>query len=496
VTASYSLAELLPRRRTGPGYKVPGEMGESLAKAFELSFSLLERSYGRLSVRPPSKVLTPRWLRVCNQLVRRGLARKVTLSLPLERGVPIYYFDIAAAFLGHETDGGRPQLSRYSRGFSADYDHALSKVVGECLERGPLLYFRMADMVRGSARALRASGQRIVEPSSLGVFAPWQVERRPDLAWDEDTVFRWTPCRSLLTSEEALVPSQLVFWNYARAFGDEPEPLLREQNTHGAGGWFSLEGAILSGLLECVQRDGFFRHWLRRIAPPRIDPAGVTRPETVRLVALARDVGLETLFFDITSELGVPTCLCALVRRDEEIPHLSMGASCRLDGETAIHDALLEAASVHHILGQTTERHRLPEGYEPYTDPAYDTPGRLEFWANPEHARHVEAFLSGPTVTVDRFCRGSVPGKDARSSLEHVVGLLRRAGVDAWYFEAQHPALDDLGYASVRVVVPGFVPMYCEDRNAPLGLARLRRPEDPASAPSRESWPPWPHPFP
>jgi hypothetical protein len=70
--------------------------------------------------------------------------------------------------------------------------------------------------------------------------------------------------------------------------------------------------------------------------------------------------------------------------------------------------------------------------------------------------------------------------------------------MDAYYFQARHQALDEVGYASVRVVVPGLVPMYCEDRNAPLGLARLRVEGPPRAEATRgpEAWPPWPHPFP
>jgi ribosomal protein S12 methylthiotransferase accessory factor len=487
VKATYSLSELLPRRPDAPGYRLPGEVGAPLSMAFERTLALLLGGHGPLAVQAPSKILTPRWHRLVNRLVQHGLARTVNLSLPLERGLPLYYFDIGSPFLGHRTDGGRPQVTRYSRGFSDDYDHALSKVAGECLERGPLLYFKMADFVRGSARSLRSHGMRILEPKTLSVFSPSQIERRPELRFDDDSVFHWTRCTSLLTSEEAFVPAQLVYWNYPVGWGDVPEPVLREQNTHGAGGFYSLEGAILSGLLECLQRDGFFWHWLRRVAPARIATEGVSRPSTVRLLGLARDVGLEPLLFDITSELGIPTCLCALVRSDDEIPHVTMGASCRLDGETAIHDALLEAASVHHLIAQETERLRLPTGFVPFADPTFDTRRRLAFWANPEHAHHLAFFLGGPRATVRAFCRGLQPAADARASLALVLDVLRQRGIGAWYVEARHEALDELGYASARVIVPDLLPMYCEDRNAPLGHVRLQAGPEP---------PPWPHPFP
>ena len=490
VQPFYALAELLPRRASGLSYRIPGEMGRELAAAFERTFSLLTRAHGALEVKAPSTILTPRWHGVVHHLARRGLARRLVLSLPLERGLPLYYFDFSSPFLAHQTDAGQPAAPRFSRGFSDDYDHALAKVVGECLERTTLLYFRMADLVRGSSRALRRAGMRFLPPEQLSVFAPWQLERRPELRFDDDSIFGWVPCTSLLSSETMLVPAQLIYWTYPVSFGDAPEPLLRELNTNGAGGFYSIEGAILSGLLECIQRDGFFRHWLRRLPPSRIDPAGIGQERTKRLIAQGREAGLETLFFDITSELGVPTCLCVLVRRDGGPPHVSMGASCRIDGETALHDALLEAASVHHVMAQVPGSFRLPDDYEPFSDPTLSTMQRLAFWANPEHGKHLDAFLGGPVESVRAFCRGFSPPEDARSSLRLAVELLRRRGLDAYYFQVQHPVLDELGYATARVVVPGLAPMYCEERNAPLGLLSL------GSSAGPGDWPPWPHPFP
>jgi ribosomal protein S12 methylthiotransferase accessory factor YcaO len=211
-------------------------------------------------------------------------------------------------------------------------------------------------------------------------------------------------------------------------------------------------------------------------------------------------VGLETIFLDITSELGVPTCLCVLVRRDGELPHITMGASCRIDGETALRDALLEAAGVHHVIAKMPERFRLPDDYRPFTDPSISTVQRLAFWANPEHGKHLDSFLSGGLESVSDFCRGlsaPSPPQHERASLRLVIDILRRHGMDGYYFQARHPALDELGYATARVIVPGLVPIYCEERNAPLGLPRLRKDGSVGEPqPAEADWPPWPHPFP
>jgi hypothetical protein len=76
-----------------------------------------------------------------------------------------------------------------------------------------------------------------------------------------------------------------------------------------------------------------------------------------------------------------------------------------------------------------------------------------------------------------------------------VTDVLRRLGFDAWYFQATHAALTELGYASVRVIIPGLVPLYYDERNAPLGVQRLRHAPIVANAVDGP-FTPWPHPFP
>ena len=325
VQETYALRELLPRRPDATGtvaYTLPGKWARTRPR-LRAGLRHGRPRIRRPPVRPPAVEIPHAALASRRAPTPSPRPRPDDPALPAaRRGDPRPHSDIGSPFLAHQTDGACPDLARFSRGFSEDYDQAVSKVIGECLERAPLLYFRMADFVRGSARSLRASGRRILEPSEIRVFSGEQREARPELRFDDDSVFHWTRLTSLLTSEVALMPAQLVYWNYPTAWGDVPEPMLREGSTHGAGGFFSVEGAILSGALECIQRDGFFLHWLRGVAPPRIDVATLRRPATLKLIEHARSVGLEPLFFDITTELGVPVCLCILLPPEL---HITMG---------------------------------------------------------------------------------------------------------------------------------------------------------------------------
>jgi thiazole/oxazole-forming peptide maturase SagD family component len=454
---------------------------------------MLESVHGGVRVKPPSAILTPPWNALLQVLRRKHVASSVRLSYPWNHGVPLYYFDLGSPFIGHLTDGNRPSTLRYSRGFAESYDLALSKLFGECLERTPPLYHRWDDMVRASPRSLRDRGLRHLDPRRLSVFSAWQKDRRTQLGFDDDTLFHWDWCHPLHGGAKVLVPSQVVYWNYSKAAGDELEPTLRECSTHGGGGHFTVQGALVSALLEWIQRDAFFLFWLRGETPPRIDHDMLRSPATRTLIERTRDAGLDPTFLDLTTEFGIPVCACVLVGRDRTWPHLAVGASCRLDPEAAVHDALLEAGSVHHLLVASQEPTRLPNDYVPFTDPSMNTERRLAFWADPDNADKIAFLLAGrprPLRPPDPARRAIAP----EECLRLIKTRFRRLGLDAYYKVFDHEALRTVGYASVKVIAPDLAPLYYDDVNAPLGLERIRSWRGAVVEP--RDFTPWPHPFP
>ena len=99
--------------------------------------------------------------------------------------------------------------------------------------------------------------------------------------------------------------------------------------------------------------------------------------------------------------------------------------------------------------------------------------------------------------------------RSAASLVEGKVGVLGKLGDHLWVsaarfgagyepfaYEAKHPLLDELGYASAKVVVPKLLPLYLNEHLATAGAPRLREAMDNLGLPPAAELNPWPHPFP
>ena len=115
-----------------------------------------------------------------------------------------------------------------------------------------------------------------------------------------------------------------------------------------------------------VERDAFVITWLNRLPAPRIDfpEAPGIASETRRHY---RGLGIDTLAFDLTTDLGIPVVMAAAIDRSGEIPAVTVGLGCNLQPATALDRAVMEVAQVR--VGsvpryRSTQAPPLPRRYE------------------------------------------------------------------------------------------------------------------------------------
>ena len=110
--------------------------------------------------------------------------------------------------------------------------------------------------------------------------------------------FLWVRGHRIDRTGSVLLPAQLVYWNYDNRHADWREPVISESNTNGAGAGPSLEAAILAGVYELIERDGFLIYWLNSISPSVIEPDAISMPELGGLIDDCQRYGLKIYFFN------------------------------------------------------------------------------------------------------------------------------------------------------------------------------------------------------
>jgi len=391
-----------------------------------------------------------------------------------------------------KTDGRILGDSGFGAAFSAE--EALSKTVGETLERFFLSTYKREHLRRASWNDIRNSRTNALDIRSLNTFLTWQKSSRPEFDVKDDSPLYWTAGEDLATGKEAWLPAQLVFWNYKHS----DERMLARTTTSGCAGHFSKKEAVLSSLLENIQRDGFFMYWLNSLPPRIIDTSGVRGEEFHRLLETLARYRLEPIFVNTTSDVGVPSVTCVLIDRTlPESPIISIGGGTGFELENILVHSAIESLLIN-TYAADTETYKLSTPHEAFTDARIWRPQRLSAWKGSEMERRFDFFISGKKQSAEEFMGHAGSLRSTEEQLAYILEKLGKLGegYEVYVYEARNPVLKTLGYHAVRTIVPQLFPLYLWEPAAPLESKRLGEvPQKLGYAPARKINP-WPHPFP
>ncbi|WP_432152351.1 TOMM precursor leader peptide-binding protein [Streptomyces sp. bgisy029] len=323
--------------------------------------------------------------------------------------------------------------------------------------------------------------ERAVDPVRLGLPDPVHhghpasatVPYTPDLELD------WVHGWSLTRERTTAVPEHVAYWDPSPG-----RPRVVYECSNGCGLGNSPAEAALYGLFEVAERDAFLMAWyartpLRRIAVPADDL------EAAHLVDRAALAGYRVALFDATNDFQVPAVIVVALHRGEPAtaPAAFVAAGSHHHPRTAIRSALAEVVT---NVVNAVHRHRAePEMFDRRRLlPMLEQPELVRTLADhvavntlPE-ARSRLDFLDpdGPeTDWRDLWPGAAGPVPDVTALLERTVARLAGLGLEVVAVPLSESVVRDrLGLHTVKVVVPGSLPMtFGHVNRRTLGLDRL-----------------------
>jgi ribosomal protein S12 methylthiotransferase accessory factor len=454
----------------------------------------LEKGVSNYSI--PSK-----WLPIVNYLLEKGLMKDICFRQVYNDEPKIVKIGTSSVTdISDLTDGFSHSFN--SLGTSFDVDEALSKAIGEFLERFMFLIYREKDLIRVSLADLKKKGKFHLDIKDLAGFSGKQKENFSRFRFDEQSEFFWAEGKSLIDGKKCLIPAQLIFWNYIFPHKDWQEPVLREPNTNGAGGNFSLKKAILSGLYELIERDGFLIYWLNKKAPPQIDLETIYCEPLKKLIGEYRRLGFEVHFYDTTTDLEIPSCLCSVFDHTGIGSKISVGAGSSFDWDKALLTSLTEAGggwSWFRTRKEEGEKWKgLPKDYEPFRDEKMGQIERLNLWGSEKMFKNFQFFLKGKIQSLITLKTKTPKFSSSDEEMNHLIKKFKSLGkgYEIFYYDAKNKILKDLDYFTVQVIVPALLPLYLRESYAPLGTRRLKEAPGKMGFEPAKEWNPLPHPFP
>lgn len=434
-------------------------------------------------------------------LKRRKMLGACNLSSKRLNGAPFFYKFKCSGAPSEDATDGKTGINMRAVGISKNRNEAASKMIGEFCERYFLTLYRNKNLLRSSVGALKKKHIPALPLDLLAGFSEKQKEEKRNLRWNDASVFRWEKCLRVSSGEPVYIPADIVYWNYQRDI-ESGEPTLREHNTNGCGGYFTKEGAILSGLYELIQRDAFLYWYLNTLTPPKIDPESVS-DETFRLIfEESKRYGITVHCLNMTIDTQIPSVAVILENRlDSCGPHFAMGGGCEANPERALRRAAEEAWSIYLSAAQSAyaPKFLLPELYALFCAMNVGQLERISLFANPLMRSHYEFLIRGVEKKIGAF-DFSYPTdfSSEKEELSIAVKHLERLGkgYEIYAFLPEHHLLSKLGYVSARVIVPRLIPLYLYEANAPLGSLRLRMHPSKIGIAQTATPNNWPHPFP
>ncbi|MEU4834403.1 TOMM precursor leader peptide-binding protein [Streptosporangium sp. NPDC023615] len=389
-------------------------------------------------------------------------------------------------------------------GRTRDYHSSGVTAVLEALERhGGMEPGGRRTTVSGSYAELRESA---VDPRAFGLHPPesYRLPGFPFRPFDEDAACRWVWAYSFGRGAPVLVPEAHAYYGLRHA--DPARPPFSYEISNGCALGGCLEEAILHGVLEVAERDAFLMTWYARMEVARIE-LGSARDRVVPLIAhtLEAGTGYRVSVFDTTLEQGIP-CVWAMAVNpsdDDGRPKAVCAAGSHPDLERAAENALRELGPA---LGDLLRRYpaRRDAARAMARDPSlvtgmadhsllYGNPevfGRLRFLAETPAVRH----LTGAPAS-----SAALANADLRDDLEELLRRYLGDGLDVLVVDQTSPEHRAGGFACVKVLIPGTLPMtFGHDRRRLEGLPRLYR--VPGLLGHRDPLPghvgAYPHPFP
>ena len=430
--------------------------------------------------------ILPQWLPFIGE--RLGFVKRLSALSIDPDDFDLHHVFPATTSLGRLVDE-TTEFEPRAGGAGVGLNEAVNRAMGELLERYSAFAFESIGAVVSSYRQMERNNLRVVPIEFLKPFSQNQTDTPgfPFTQFTEDSPIAWLEGVNLASGSPTYVPGQLISLRYAP--GPDEVSSCFYTTSSGCALSTSVEGALVSGLLECIERDAVMIRWYARLAPPILNfDAAELLGKPLRL----QTKGLEIRFHDMTVDGEVPIVGVTCIERSGRPCCFLLSAAAAPDTVAAARKALNEAGQGRPFIKLLANQEQAPPPSHIFND--FDS--NLRFFGELSNLRYADWFLQNSSISTRRF--------PALPKTQNPVDLCRllldrctTMGITPIAFDLTTPELRDHGLFVCRVFVPELVPL-CIPFAPFLGHGRLANYIDKTQREgSAASIPEWvPHPFP
>ncbi len=319
----------------------------------------------------------------------------------------------------------------------------LAKV--EALERVTNFQWDPGDLLMAAPLDL---GARAVDVARLPRHSAREVADGAPGAPDVRSMVRWVRATELTSRREMLVPAVCVFLGLEEWRGER----FWAQISTGTAAHQSDDLAVLSGLLEVIERDVIEIFWEQRLPLRRLHPTALTAWATQIQDDLAHG-GIKLRLFDGTSEFGAPTIVGLIIDDASRKAARLIGCGTAATVSHALTKCIRELLNMYELIRMAKEEP--PATIEDCGEELSDTSKFMALWPQ----RHAFDFLTDALSDRPLSQPSDLPGDGAAEQLAHLVVEFEARSMQIFATSLSNSMTHAVGLRVAHVFCPDLQPM-------------------------------------
>ncbi len=391
-----------------------------------------------------------------------GLINKI-LEAPCIITVPLYTY-VASAQSGN-------LIHHTGSAGSRNQDSALSKSIGECLER-------YASSYRGKPfiwSRYSATNNRYpcLSPKQVEIYHLDELKKISFQLYDEECETLFSIAYNVTRRSYQYVPLPMIYLS-SPLFDQYPKQLNIIQQTISTGAAFGVDfyETALAAAYEVIERDAMMACWLLGQELLKIELEGL-REEERQLVEQIENNGLQLSLYDISLYEGVFVILATLRSDHPKMPAIAFSAAASHQLDAAIGKALEELLGTFCLAESLLRQER--NGYERFLDrekwaaEIVERNDHVKFWSYrllfDRFAPEIDFILnSSRNRSREELLKRERNYPDHRSAFFSLVEIVAEQGHDLLLFDLSTPEIQSLDGMVLKAIIPGYLPLYLGHR--------------------------------
>lgn len=306
-----------------------------------------------------------------------------------------------------------------------------------------------------------------VHPSQFGLHSRELFQSSDHILepFDEEKKYSWVWAHSTKYNKSVLIPEQVAYYGPT---ADERRFITETSNGCAIGG--TKEEAVLHGIFEVLERDGFLNMWYAKMPIHELRLGSHCPTKTSEMFDYLVKNGCEVRLFNMSHDLSIPAiCAVSISGGENDYPKVVSGSACHLNPYQAIYGALRElTVQVLNLLRAPEERRK--EAVSMFLNSKKiknildhvavaalpDADPRWGFLLRRENRRQIQ---SVEEVYTDVARRYQIDSRDIRLILNAVLDDLHGRGFDVIVLDQTSVEVSHGGLHAVKVLIPGMTPI-------------------------------------